>query len=957
MSRTLLLTLLVLITPLQAYAQDVPEIARTLMEDAERAREAGRIDDAIDKYKKAIEAAPSLGSNYADLASLYYTKGKVDEAYRVLVRGLEKSPEDRTLLSNAAAAAQQLDKAAEALGYVDRALEKNKRDASLYSLRATILRALKRDDDALAALYTAVAISPDDAKIQFSFGNQLYAAGRKGEAIAAYRKAVELDKSLLRAQYNLGALLFEDGRFDEALQAYQMALAPIEQSLSKKEKVDPIHARAFANVGAILLRQQRYDEAAAAYRKALLLDPKNGNAHYNLGFILFTRNQFDLAAAEYRTALGFTPDLPLAYVHLAEIARRKGEYDKAIQLIREGLPRLDAQTKPAAMRTLGLAQAAKGDRAGAKDSLQQAVSLSKDDVTSRIVLSRLLRAEKRAADAKPFVEQALALAPRENAVLLESVLVARDANDAAGERAALDALLAVKPEVPLRRELIAVLLRQSAWDDALRAIDAAAQPDLANTRRSLQAVKDASSGKRDDAIKQLSGMTDPTSRGNLGLLLWTEGKESEAKPHLTAAHAAKPEWLEVAVAAGEVDQSAEILTAAVARCDNGSALCARAKQDLAIVLLTQAATETDRVAKRDANPRTARQLLDRGTALPLDARGKAAAMFLIGVLDLAAGNESSARESLSRAISAGLPQQAENAARANINAINAMLAAARESNDAPPADSPAPRRTAIVFLPDAPAENDKKLAETMTAILSQVGSAAGVPLQVEFFRRGDDARAFFSANRSRVGVVVSNPEFVSELGGDLTPRFQFARNGSTSYRRVVAVPEANGVKSMAELRGKTLSAIETLRDPAIEKQFTSVTRTPDDLAAAVNALYGKTDAALVSEANPLLARGLRVIHASSAVAMPVFAFAPMPEVDRTALTGALRNVGAREPLFTSLASIERERRPDPKPIEITTASASALGLHLSTEPPRNVPLRVEVTMAPVVINEEMFGTP
>ena len=937
MARRILATVLLALSfalLLQAQ-QEVPEIARSLMEDAQRARESGRVNDAIAMYRKVIDAAPYLASAYADLSSLYYKSGKTQDAYDVLVRGLEKVPEDRTLLSNAAAAAQQLGKQSEALGFVDRALEKNKRDSGLLSLRATTLRALGRNDEALAALEQAAEISPDDARVQFSLGNQLYATGRRDEAVAAYRKAVTLDKTLLRAQYNLGALLFEQGRYDEALTAYRMALEPIEQQISKKQKIDVIHAGAFANVGAMYLKQQRYDDAVTAYRKSLAIDPKNASAHYNLGFIFFTRNQLDAAVPEYRAALAQSADLPLAYVHLAEIARRKRDYDAAIQTVREGMPHLDADTKPAAMRTLGLAQLAKGDRASAKASLEQA--LTKDDVTSRVVLSRLYRAEKR--DSKALIDEALALAPKDASVLLEAALVARDAGDLARERAMLEQLISIKPDVPLRRELISVLLRQTAYDDALHQLDAAPQPDLATMRRALQALKDAKAGNRDNAIKQLTGIDDPVSRGDLGLLLWQADRESEAKPHLTAAHAAKPDWFEVTLALGEITNDVDLLSNAVSHCTN-DALCARAKQDLGYALLTSG--------------RPSRQAIERALSLSLDSRSQASAYFMRGVLDLTASNESAAREAFNKALSLGLSSQAEAAARSNIKAIEEAAAAANQQPEPEPKqpEVTTPRRTAMVFLPDAPVENDKKLAEMMTGMLSQLG------LQIEFFRRSDDARSFFAENRNKVGVVVANPEFVSQLGGDLNARFQFVRGGSTSYRRVVAVANNNPAKSLADLQKKTLSTPDSLNDPAIERTFANVFRTPDDLTAAANALYGKSDAALISEANPMLARGLRVVHTTGSLPMPVIAFAPMPEDDRASLESGFRAVGGRPPLFTSLSSIERERaRPEVKPIEVANVPASALGLRRATDPPQQVPLRVSVEMPPVQIADEMFGTP
>ena len=61
-------------------AQDMPEVARSLMEDADRAREANRIDDAISKYRRVIEVAPTLASAYVNLGAIYFKQGKVAEA-------------------------------------------------------------------------------------------------------------------------------------------------------------------------------------------------------------------------------------------------------------------------------------------------------------------------------------------------------------------------------------------------------------------------------------------------------------------------------------------------------------------------------------------------------------------------------------------------------------------------------------------------------------------------------------------------------------------------------------------------------------------------------------------------------------------------------------------------------------------------------------------------------------
>src|SRR5436305_5521575 len=138
---------LTIVAPVARAQEDVPEVARTLMEDAERARSANHIDDAVAKYRRVIEVAPSLASAYVNLGALYFKQGKVAEAYDTFVRGAAAAPLDRTLLFNAAAAAQQLGKSADALTYVDAAIARNPRDATLYGLRATVLRSLNRNED------------------------------------------------------------------------------------------------------------------------------------------------------------------------------------------------------------------------------------------------------------------------------------------------------------------------------------------------------------------------------------------------------------------------------------------------------------------------------------------------------------------------------------------------------------------------------------------------------------------------------------------------------------------------------------------------------------------------------------------------------------------------------------------------------------------------------------------
>jgi len=935
----LLLAAILAFVALPLLAQeDVPEIARTLLEEAQRAKETRHVDDAIAKYRRVIEVAPHLASPYIDLGALLHDQGKTEEAYKVFAQGIENATPDRTLLSNAATTALELGKSDEALKFVDRAIEMNQRDAALYALRGSVLRALKRDEEAAAALQHAVQLAPNDARAYFSLGNALYAIGRKDESIVAYRKSIDLDPSLTRAYYNLGAVLFDLGRDSEALGAYKIALEPIDKAFARNETVDRIHARAYANLGAIYLRQKQWSEATEAYNKALKLDGSSANSHYSLGFIFFSTNKPERAEEEYRKALAIDPNLPLAYLHLAQIAMKKNDSGGAVKLLHEGLPRFDAETKSIALRTLGRLELATGNSAAAVDALKQNTS----DVDSAVLLARIDRREKRYDEAAKLLDAA----PSDNAaVLLGRALLARDTNDLPREQAALEALLAKHPRPEFRVALGMNYAKQGKFDEA--------QKYLAGTKSVLTAAL-----QRD--VKQLLDLNDPLARGDAGLLLWTSKRSDEAKPHLAAALAAQPAWGEVALALGDIAlasrdyaRASEVLAVAEDHCKQPTDvlvigatenLCARAKRDHAIALISEATTS-----------RQGRALADR--AVQLDNGLAGAAAFLRGQFALAAGSEDDAKDALTRALDIGIPSAAESLAKKYLAEIAQNAEAAKAAGLPAESTVNTPRRTVVVFLPDVPVENEKKLFETMSSFVSQLSSSAAVPLSVEFFRRADDAREFIAANRDRVGIVISNPEFTSGF----TSQFQFSREGARTYRRVLIVPSSSAFKSSSDLRGRSLSIAEGLHD--VSGSGANVVQAADDLTAAANALTGKTDAALVSESNAVLAANrarLKVIYTSGATPLPVIAFAAMPQADRDALTNALRSMSSTKTLaplqVSGLASIERESpRPSAKKIEITAITPRDLGI-LPPDPPASVALRAPLPPN-AVIAEEMFDTP
>src|SRR5687768_3738754 len=70
-----------LASPLVASAQeDIPEVVRTLIEQADRDRDRNRVEDAITKYREVIKQAPGVAQAYVSLGGLYHRQGKLQDA-------------------------------------------------------------------------------------------------------------------------------------------------------------------------------------------------------------------------------------------------------------------------------------------------------------------------------------------------------------------------------------------------------------------------------------------------------------------------------------------------------------------------------------------------------------------------------------------------------------------------------------------------------------------------------------------------------------------------------------------------------------------------------------------------------------------------------------------------------------------------------------------------------------
>ncbi len=230
--------------------------------------------------------------------------------------------------------------------------------------------------------------------------------------------------------------------------------------------------------------------------------------------------------------------------------------------------------------------------------------------------------------------------------------------------------------------------------------------------------------------------------------------------------------------------------------------------------------------------------------------------------------------------------------------------------------APAPGDTLLVHLPSAPVEAANRPAEALNAFAEYL--AARLPnrdLELKIFRRWHDAEAFLVDPSTDVTLMLSDASSTLDRSHGLTPAYRFERAGRPTYHRLLVVrADRPELEKLVDLQGKTLALVETAGaddatflkrdvlegglDP--EAWFAALVPEVDDFAATASVLYGKSDAALVAEYNPLLVQhlgqDLRTLFRSPELSLPVLsirehAFEP---AEREVLGRAFEELAADE---------------------------------------------------------------
>jgi len=193
--------------------------------EAQRLAEAGRVGEAIEQLKQAIEVDVSGTTSRHYLGLLLAQQGRFEEAVEQLRQVVKADPGNVEAKSTLGLALTELSRLDEAQAIFRDVLQRHPDHASTLMYLGHVLAQLGRTEEALGFMRRAVEAQPANGVFQYTLGELLARSGGEAEAIDHLKKAVQQIPGNAGYRYTLGVLLARAGDVSGAREQWLQAVA------------------------------------------------------------------------------------------------------------------------------------------------------------------------------------------------------------------------------------------------------------------------------------------------------------------------------------------------------------------------------------------------------------------------------------------------------------------------------------------------------------------------------------------------------------------------------------------------------------------------------------------------------------------------------------------------------------------------------------------------------------
>lgn len=229
-------------------------------------------------------------------------------------------------------------------------------------------------DAAIGILQRAENNFPGDPEVLFRLGDYYLRDGRYRLALKTFTR-LEDEKSA-HVHYKMGVAYFFQENLDEAEHQFRIAL-----------KINPHFPRVNDSIGELLLKRGMYGEAIRYLRKGIALDPYNGVSHFLLGLAHCRLDKWPQAYDEFVLAIDMDPQESVHWQLCGETLIHLRRLDEAEQYIRKALE-LDSKSVDSHILFAQL-HAIRGNYDRSMEFINQALALEPRNPRAKELLWRL----------------------------------------------------------------------------------------------------------------------------------------------------------------------------------------------------------------------------------------------------------------------------------------------------------------------------------------------------------------------------------------------------------------------------------------------------------------------------------------------------------------------------------------------------------------------------------------
>ena len=300
------------------FLEKYPDVAPVRSDLGAALAGAGRYEEAIVEYKRALQLKP-LPQVRLNLALAYYKTLKLSLAVAELKKVREEMPDDSRPVLIEADCYLRLGENKKVIDLLSPVHDANVDDlAAVYMLGTALVRDGQTQKGQV--LIDRILKNGDSAEARLLLGTTKLMVNDYAGALVDLQKAVELNPSLPEVYAFYGSALLATGDQVGAQEAFEHAL-----------RDDANNFDANLRMGMLLRKDEQYDRALKYVRHALEVRPGDVGVRYQLATIELSMGKVEEARAQLESLVAEAPNFTEAHVSLATVyyrEKRKADGDR-----------------------------------------------------------------------------------------------------------------------------------------------------------------------------------------------------------------------------------------------------------------------------------------------------------------------------------------------------------------------------------------------------------------------------------------------------------------------------------------------------------------------------------------------------------------------------------------------------------------------------------------------------